>query len=362
MRGERPAEERGETGGCKKTPMKVFMIPRNHEYINRLTRGLEGKGVEVIRLKPFHYSSLNNLAKIIWYGGRRGYDLIHVHWLYIFPHYLVMKFFTRLTRFLGIKIVWEVHNILPHRYREIDRKISREFLRSASGLILHSREDLERIRETLGVDPHQPCIVMSHGNFIGSYKNDIDRETARSRLHIGSREKVLLCFGFIRKNRGYEYLIDAMERTEGISLIIAGKIEDKDVYREIVHRTRDNPKVRIYTGWIPDDEVQLYFNACDVVILPYTKITTSGVVPLAYSFSKPVITTSIGGMKDIVNQETGVIVPVGDSVRLSEAINAIFREDYKKMGKSAYLYAERNMSWDRNVEAMHDFYEKIRSV
>jgi beta-1,4-mannosyltransferase len=335
--------------------MKIFMIPKNHEYINKLTRGLERIGVEVMLLKPFHYSSMTNLFKLIRYGGR-GYNLIHVHWLYIFPHRLVMKLFTRLTRLLGVKVVWEVHNILPHGWREIDRKISREFLENADGLILHSRQDLERIRESLGVDPGQPYIVVPHGNFIGSYRNDIGREAARNRLQIDPGENVLLCFGFIRKNRGYECLLDAMERVGNIALVIAGRIEDKDVYQEIVRRAKDNPKVRLFTGWIPDDDIQVYFNACDVVVLPYTEITTSGVVPLAYSFGKPVITTSIGGMTEIVSEETGKLVPPGDSDRLALAIREIFGEDYEKKGKFAYRFAEENLSWDRNIEAMVGLY------
>lgn len=340
--------------------MKIFMIPRNHEYVNRLTRGLEGKGVEVIRLKPFHYSSIGNLIKMIRHG-RRGFDLIHVHWLYIFPHRLVMKFFTGLTRRLGVKIVWEVHNILPHRCREIDRRISREFLENTDGLILHSRGDLDRIRETLDVDPRQPYIVVPHANFIGSYRNDIDRLAARTRLQIRPGEKVLLCFGFIRKNRGYECLLDAMERTENAILVIAGRIEDKEVHQEIVRRTKDNPKVRLFTGWIPDDDIQVYFNACDVVVLPYTEITTSGVVPLAYSFMKPVITTSIGGMKEIVTPETGKVVPPGDAGRLADAIRAIFLEDYENMGKFAYRFAEENLSWERNIDSMIRFYDRVRN-
>ena len=338
--------------------MKIFMIPKNHEYIKKLTRGLEGKGLEVMQLKPFHYSSMTNLFKLIRYGGR-GYNLIHVHWLYIFPHHLVMKFFMGLTRLLGVKVVWEVHNILPHRWREIDRDNSREFLENADGLILHSRQDLERIRESLGVDPSQPFIVVPHGNFIGSYRNDIGREAARNRLQIDPGEKVLLCFGFIRRNRGYECLFDAMERVEDISLIIAGRIEDKDVYQEIVRRAKDNPKVRLFTGWIPDDDIQVYFNASDVVVLPYTEITTSGVVPLAYSFKKPVITTSIGGMTEIVSEETGKLVPPEDAGRLAQAIQEIFQEDYEKMGKLAYRFAEENLSWERNIDSMIRLYDMV---
>ena len=341
--------------------MKIFMIPKNHEYVNKLTRGLERKGVEVMQLKPFHYSSLTNLFKLFLYRGR-GFNLIHVHWLYIFPHRLVMKFFTRLIRLLGVKVVWEVHNILPHGWREIDRKISREFLVNADGLILHSRQDLERIRESLGVDPGQPYIVVPHGNFIGSYRNGIGREAARHRLQIDAVEKVLLCFGFIRKNRGYDCLLDAMERVENIALIIAGRIEDKDVYQKIVRRAKDNPRVRLFTGWIPDDDIQVYFNACDVVVLPYTEITTSGVVPLAYSFSRPVITTSIGGMTEIVSEETGKLVPPGDADRLAQAIQEIFGEDYEKMGKFAYRFAEEKLSWERNIESMMGLYEMVGSL
>lgn len=339
--------------------MKIFMIPRNHEYINRVVGGMKRRGVEVVLLKPFHYSTPSNLLRMLMERGR-GCDLVHVHWLYIFPHRLVMEFFSSWTRMLGIKVIWEVHNILPHNWTESDRTISRRFVERADGLILHDRQDLDRIRELLCIDPVKPHVVAPHGNFIGSYRNDMTRDAARSKLGIGMDEKVLLCFGFIRKNRGYEYLMDALERTEGISLVIAGRIEDKDVHREIVRRADGNPGVRIFTGWIPDDDVQLYFNACDVVVLPYTEITTSGVLPLAYSFGKPVITTSIGGMNNMVTRKTGRVVPPKDSARLAEAIRGIFCENTEEMGKFAFLFAEENLSWDRNIDAMIDLYGRVR--
>lgn len=338
--------------------MKIFMIPKNHEYIRKLDAGLSARGVTVRLLKPFHYSSLTNLLMLILYRGL-GYGLIHVHWTYIFPHLVAMRLFNGLTRLLGIRVVWEVHNILPHRHSEADRKISREFLERADGLVLHSVNDLERIREELRVEPDKPFVVAPHGNFIGSYPNDIGRDAARSRLGIGVDEKVLLCFGFIRRNRGYDLLLDAMERSEGLTLLIAGRVEDRDVHQDILRRAKGNPKIRLFTGWIPDEEIQVYFNASDVVVLPYTEITTSGVVPLAYSFRKPVITTSIGGMKEIVSEDTGRLVPPGDAGLLAEAIRSIFEEDLEKMGNMAFRFAEEKLGWERNIDSMIRLYDSI---
>lgn len=337
------------------------MIPRNHEYVNKLRHHLRSKGVTVVLLKPFHYSSLNNILKII-YHRIKGSRIIHVHWLYIFPHELVMRCFCVFAESMNMKIIWEVHNILPHGYKEIDRTISRTFFHRADGIVFHSHEDVGRIKDLLGVDSDKPYIVMPHGNFIGSYRNDTEKQAARSLLQIDPGAKVLLCFGFLRKNRGYDCLLDAVERIRNVILILAGRVEDKEVHRELVRRTKDQPNVRLYTGWIPNDDVQIYFNACDVVVLPYSEITTSGVAPLAYSFKRPVITTSIGGMKEIVTEETGMIVPPKDPRALAAAIESVLKKDYVGMGENAYRFAVEKLDWGKNVEKLIAFYGAVMSL
>jgi glycosyltransferase involved in cell wall biosynthesis len=337
---------------------KVLMIPKNHEYINRLRADLEKNDVRVEILKPFHYASLNNVAKMIFFRFK-DYRIIHVHWLYIFPFRFVMRWFYYFCKTMGIKIIWEMHNIVPHNYKEKDVKNSKWFYVKSDAVIFHSESDIYRSKEILGTSVNKPHIIIPHGNFNESYENKITKKEARKILNIPENKRVILCFGFIRKNRGYEYLIEATKDMEDSIVIIAGKMEDKNVYERLIDWKDRVKNLRLFAKWIPDDEIQVYFNACDIVVLPYTEITTSGVIPLAYAFSRPVITTDIGGLRDVVNKETGILVPVADAHALRGAMERLFVADLEKMGRDAHDFAEKEFSWESNAQKIKRLYELI---
>ena len=340
---------------------KVFFIPRNHEYVRKLKQHLEKAGVSVVLLKPFHYSSFTNLLKIVFFR-LKGYRIIHVHWLYIFPFGFVMKGFYHFCKGFGIKVIWEMHNILPHGYAESDKKNSRWFYEKADAIIFHSGQDIQRAKDLFNTDTDKIHMIIPHGNFNGSYENTISKKEARRHLNILDNERALLCFGFIRKNRGYEYLIDATKDMKNTVIMIAGKSEDKDICKKLLAYEKRLPQLRVFVKWIPDEEIQYYFNACDIVVLPYTDITTSGVIPLAYAFSRPVITTNIGGLRDIVNDDTGIIVPAKDVEALRNAIENIFSRDLLAMGKCAYEYSRKEFSWESNAQKIRELYELMRSM
>jgi len=340
---------------------KVFFIPKNHEYVRKLKEHLGKAGVSAVLLKPFHYSSLTNLLKIVLFR-LKGYRIIHVHWLYIFPFGFVMKGFCYFCKSLGIKIIWEMHNILPHGFSESDREHCRWFYEESDAIIFHSEHDIQRAKDLFNTRTDKIRTIIPHGNFNESYENTISKENARKYLNIRPDHRALLCFGFIRKNRGYEYLIEAVKNMENTVVVIAGKLEDKDVYRNLLAYEKRLPQLRLFVKWIPDDEIQYYFNASDIVVLPYTDITTSGVIPLAYAFSRPVITTNIGGLKDIVNDGTGVIVPAKDVEALRNAIENIFSRDLLAMGKCAFEYSKKELSWERNVQKIRELYEVMTNL
>ena len=338
--------------------IKIFMIPKNHEYINRLKLSLWKEGVMVEVLKPFHYATFTNVIKLLFFR-RKGYKIIHVHWLYIFPFSIVMKWFYYFCKSLGIKIVWEMHNILPHNYSETDKGNSRWFYEKADAIIFHSEDDINRSKEVFEINTDKPYVVIPHGNFNESYENKFSKNRARQILGISDDKKVILCFGFLRKNRGYEYLIEATKEMQNTVVVVAGKILEEDVYKKLIEYEKKISNLRVFTRWIPDNEIQIYFNACDIVALPYTEITTSGVIPLAYAFSKPVVTTDIGGIRDVVNDNTGILVPTRDAIALKKAIDRIFTMDFEAMGRYAHEYAEREFSWGANAQKIKRLYESI---
>lgn len=339
--------------------MNIFMMPKdNNLYIDRLASSLKRINVNVVTLRPWHYSSIVNMIEILFYR-MKNYRIIHVHWLYVFPLSFVMKLFYFLCRSLGIKIIWEMHDIIDHKNSDKDIRDAKWFYEHSDAVILHSQSDLHRVKEMLATNMNKEYIVVPHGNFNGLYENKISKKEARKKLDLSENNKVILCFGSIRENRGYEYLLEAAKNMKDTIVIVAGRAEHKTVHKKLVDYEKKMLNLRLFVKWIPDKELQWYFNACDIVVLPYTHITTSGVVPTAYAFSRPVVTTTIGGIKDIVNENTGLLVPPGNAEALRMAIERIFNMDYEAMGRYAYDYADKEFSWELNANKIKSLYESI---
>jgi glycosyltransferase involved in cell wall biosynthesis len=253
-----------------------------------------------------------------------------------------------------------MHNILPHKYKVSDRVKAKWFYKKSDAVIFHSKIDVKRARELLNTNCQKSNIVIPHGNFNYSYKNNISKQNAREMLKISEKKKVILCFGFIRKNRGYEYLLKATENMDDVLIIIAGKTENRETYSMLkAYQKGNNQRVKLFAKWISDNDLQIYFNACDFVVLPYTQIYTSGVVPLAYSFRKPVITTNIGSMKEVVNEKTGLLIPPKDYKALRSAILKLLSMDYKKMGEFAFKFANKNFCWHENSVKIKNLYRTV---
>lgn len=337
---------------------KVIMIPHNHEYIFRLKEELEKEGIEVVLLKPFHYSTLANFLKIISLKFK-GYRIIHLHWLYVFPFFWLMKLFVKFSKKLRYKIVWTIHNILPHERRKGDVEMVRWLYKNADYKFIHYKINLENLKKILNVEPEN--IEVIYHPIFDLYPKEISKEKARKKLGIPMNKKVLLCFGMIRKYKGMELFADAIEKLGNDYIgIVAGKRKSEEVASYLKKKERELKNLIVVDEFIPDEDVQIYFNACDVVVLPYTSITTSGAALLAYYFAKPVITTDLGGLPEIViNGKNGLLVQPNDTDALVEAIKKIFNMDYENMGKEAYKMAKEKFTWERLAEQTIKVYEKV---
>src|SRR5439155_7812204 len=160
---------------------------------------------------------------------------------------------------------------------------------------------------------------------------------AKRMLGVRSSDKVTLCFGQIAPYKGLEYLIDAFSELaksdESYRLIIAGKVKPGQTeYWNRIRRKIDDSETRSQITQriehIPDEEVELYFKAADVLIVPYIHIFQSGVPFLAYSFGLPVIATDVGSLReDIVEGRRGCVCQRRDSSDLAGTIDKYVKRE-----------------------------------
>jgi glycosyltransferase involved in cell wall biosynthesis len=153
----------------------------------------------------------------------------------------------------------------------------------------------------------------------------ISKEEARAKLGVDNRERIVLFFGFIRKYKGLDLLLEAMSderiKKAGIKLLVAGEFyEDAKQYHDQIDRLGIRNQLILKTDFIPDGEIKYFLCAADAVIQPYRNATQSGVTPLAYYFEKPMIVTNVSGLPALVPDGKAGIVAQPDATSIASAI------------------------------------------
>jgi glycosyltransferase involved in cell wall biosynthesis len=171
---------------------------------------------------------------------------------------------------------------------------------------------------------------------------------------------VILFFGYVRKYKGLHVLLDAMPKVlqeTNVRLLVAGEFyDDEQGYRDQIQRLGIGNSVSIFADYIPNEEVGLYYSAADVVVLPYISATQSGIIQIAYNYDKPVITTNVGGLPEVVDEgKTGFIVPSEDVDALATSIVSFFKiKDKIDFSKNISEY-KKQFSWDRMAAEIEAF-------
>jgi glycosyltransferase involved in cell wall biosynthesis len=170
-----------------------------------------------------------------------------------------------------------------------------------------------------------------------NFGEKVDRTEARKHLGLKADDKIILFFGFIRKYKGLDILLEAMsilkqENRPNIKLLVAGEFyEDRKPYDEIIAKNDLSSQLILRTNFIADSEVKYYLSAADFVIQPYRKATQSGVTPLAYHFEKPMLVTNVGGLPALVPNGAGLIAEP-DPQSIAEKILELY-----KLGEEYFL-------------------------
>ncbi len=207
------------------------------------------------------------------------------------------------------KLVCIADNILPHEKRPGDKVFTTYFLKPIDAFITMSEKVLSDLRM---FESRKPALYIPHPLY-DNFGESVDRVIARETLSIGLSDKIILFFGFIRKYKGLDILLDAMQilqnKDAGIKLMIAGEFYgDRKPYDEQIIRLGIEKSLILKTSFIPDSDVKNYFCASDLVVQPYRNATQSGVTPLAYHFEVPMVVTNVGGLPTMVpDNKVGLI-------------------------------------------------------
>ena len=348
--------------------LKVVFLPQTevyegNPYWEQLHAHLEMHGVEFVQTDDKLYLQWRWLLR-----NRRLVDVIHFH--FIQHNYainekqasikLLMKFIGKLVwaKLLGYRLVWTLHNLYPHE------PLLPEYVERAAYLFMSQISDAivvhcENAREALAREFYRRRSVYTifHPNYIGAYDNTISREEARTKLGLKKQHRVVLFLGGIRMYKGIDELIQAFTMLHGeeLRLVIAGKPKHNMSEEDVQKMVQGDSRILLALQFIPDDDLQIYFNAADVVVLPYANVLSSGSALLAMSFGRPVIAPSIGCLTEIVIDSAGILYGPEETNGLYSALEKAMSQDLKAMGENARSWATQ-FTWDGMAKKTLDVY------
>lgn len=252
------------------------------------------------------------------------------------------------TRSVGL-----LHNMIPHEHRPGDRLFSRYFVSCNQGFVSLSKAVLEDLTVFDKVKPRVFCPHPLYDHYGGC----IDKFVARKKLSLDTSGRYILFFGFIREYKGLDLLLEAIADRRlcdlNVKLIVAGEFYgDPKPYYDTIDRLGIRERVVLYTDFIPDSEVGLYFGASDLVAQPYKSATQSGVTQVAFHYEKPMLVTNVGGLPEIVpDGKVGYVVePVPSAI--ADALVNFYSEEKELCFVEGLKIEKQKYSWSKMVDAI----------
>jgi glycosyltransferase involved in cell wall biosynthesis len=305
-----------------------FLFPGKTQYTNEPPPA----GITIVSVinstNPFNWISVGNRIK------KEKPDIIVVRYWLPFMGPALGTILRRVKKNRHTKIVCIADNVIPHEHRPGDKAFTKYFLKSCDGFIAMSEKVLNDLRQ---FEKEKPVKLVPHPLY-DNFGATVSKVEARKELGIGNSEFIILFFGFIRKYKGLDILLEAMKVLMESSksdpeasgrnpkLLVAGEFyEDDKPYLEQIEKLGIADNVILRTNFIADSQVKYYLCAADAVVQPYRSATQSGVTPLAYYFEKPMIVTNVGGLPSLVPHEKAGLVAEPNAESLASAIQRFYQ-------------------------------------
>jgi beta-1,4-mannosyltransferase len=283
--------------------MRILVFPRDireadNPYGNLLYRDMPGYGIEVDGFSP-------------WRALSGKYDIFHLHW----PEYYLNRPLPKalagsLIVLLSIvwlrrrrtRILWTVHNPHSHALSHpvIESWFWWVFTRMLDGFVSLSDSCAKWVEANIPGLRTAESAVIPHGHYRQAYPAAIRKVRARDALGLTPRETVLLFFGSVSGYKNVPHLITTFRHAgmPNTRILIAGRAGSRHG-RQVEKAAGGDHRIKLDLRRIPTDEVQMFFSAADLVVLPFSDIMHSGSAILALSFNKPVLVPARGALPEL---------------------------------------------------------------
>ena len=128
----------------------------------------------------------------------------------------------------------------------------------------------------------------------------------------------------------------------------------------MINESNYKDKIIWIEDFISDEDINIYFSAADVVVLPYRSSSQSGIIPLSYHYNRPVITSNLESLIEVVeDKKTGIIFDLRKKNSLEIAILDFFK-NYESVSYYENINNYKiNFSWENFISAIEDISERL---
>ncbi len=324
---------------------KYERLTHEENAVDRLGRG------PLNLLLSFFYILCGSIA-IYRLTRTKKYDIVHVNWP--FPHIifgLIAKYFGKaklFATFYGLEIRW-----LKKKFKLLLKPFAFLINRAdiISAISSHTAQELKNVSDQMiPIIPFSTPINEKPGDIID--------------------QNIILFVGRSVERKGVDYLIKAFGMIKDQiphRLVIVGDGPERQKWQVLAQKV--DPSGRIsFTGWVSNERLSEFYRTCSFFVLPavYDKHGDTeglGVVLIeAMSYSKPVIASNAGGITDVVsNGENGILVEPANINELSRAMIQMINNNQMRtiMGQNAKKIIDEKFNWDKIVNDLVKFYERI---
>jgi len=330
-----------------------FLFPGKTQYSSEPPPENIPIKIKINSINPFNWIKTGNELK------RIKPDIIVVRYWLPFMGPCFGTILRRVKKNKHTKVICIADNIVPHEKRPGDKIFTKYFLKPVDGFITMSQKVLGDLKQFA---KNKPAQLISHPLY-DNFGEMVTKEEARRKLNINEEDKVILFFGFIRKYKGLDILLNALKilnegsksdsyRIKNLKLLIAGEFyDDEKNYEELLNDPEIKNSLILHTHFISDSEVKYYLCAADCVVQPYRNATQSGVTPLAYHFEKPMIVTNVGSLPSFVRDKKVGLIAEPNAEDIAKKI-----VEYFSLGENYFLphlhEEKKKYSWRVMTEAI----------
>jgi len=265
-----------------------------------------------------------------------------------------------LVSLLGVGVVRTVHNERHHEglYPRTERVVNECVFAVADAVTVKCGAAADAVAAAYRVPEADEMEVVPDGSFVAAYENDVSRGAARRDLGIDDDAFVVLFFGLIREYKGVPDLVEAFAALDApdAELWLVGNPHDDRTEAQVAALARSDPRIETRLEFVPDERIQYFLNAADVLALPYRRILNSGTAHLGLSYGRPVVAPAIGCLPETVPPENELLYDPSDADGLAAALRRAYdHPDLGSIGRANHRHA-RSQRWARAATALTDIY------